>query len=82
MEGEHLPLLLRSPEGEVSATIRTRRSIWTSMQKQLAIGKDLSGRGLMYVLNFGEVDWDGETGIFYLERSDPLNARPETLRAP
>ena len=43
------------------------------MQRSLAIGKDLDGVGLMYVLNHGRCKWDGETGYFYSERSDRLN---------
>ena len=43
------------------------------MQRSLAVGKDLEGMGLMYVLNHGRCDWDGETGYFYSERSDRLN---------
>ena len=60
--------------GELNTTFETRRSIWTSMQKRLAVGKDLDGPGLMYVLNFGPCVWDGEVGQVYMERSDPLNA--------
>ena len=43
------------------------------MQRSLAVGKDLSGPGLMYVLSHGRCTWDGETGYFYSERSDRLN---------
>ena len=43
------------------------------MQRSLAVGKDLEGLGLMYVLNHGRCDWDGEMGYFYCERSDRLN---------
>lgn len=77
--GEALPALLRWEGGEAALTLNTQRSIWTSMQKRLAVGRDLSGPGLMYVLNFGRCEWDGETGIFYIERSDPLNQPAEEL---
>jgi hypothetical protein len=79
LAGEHLPIAFAWPGGEARLTMRTDCSIWTAMQKQLAIGKDLSGPGLMYVLNFGPCEWDGETGYVYIERSDPLNARPPVL---
>ena len=74
MAGETLPIRLRWDGGELNTTFETRRSIWTSMQKRLAVGKDLEGPGLMYVLNFGPCAWDGEVGQIYMERSDPLNA--------
>ena len=79
MSGERLPIHLRWEGGEVRLEMETRRSIWTSMQKRLAVGKDLSGPGLMYVLNFGPCEWDGEVGQVYIERSDPLNAPPPNL---
>ena len=51
------------------------------MQRGLAVGKDLAGPGLMYVLSHGRCAWDGETGYFYSERSDHLNAlAPEPHR--
>ena len=61
----------------METSITTRTSMWTSMMKQLVIGKDLDGPGLMYVLNHGPASWDGEIGHAYIERSDPLNAFPE-----
>jgi len=72
MEGEKLPIHLKWDGGEINTTMTTRRSIWTSMQKRLAVGKDLTDNGLMYVLNFGPCEWDGETGQVYIERSDPM----------
>ena len=80
MSGEELPIALRWPGGELRTTIVTRRSLWLSMMKGLAVGKDLDGPGLMYALNHGTSEWDGETGINYLERSDMLNAFTEVLR--
>jgi hypothetical protein len=79
-EREDLPVGLRWPGGMLETTIRTCRSLWLSMMKGLAVGRDLDGPGLMYVLNHGTAEWDGETGISYLERSDMLNAFPEKLR--
>ncbi len=73
MAGEKLPVRLRWNGGELNLTMDTKRSIWTSMQKRLAVGKDLAGAGLMYVLNFGPCEWDGEVGQVYIERSDPLS---------
>jgi len=79
MEGERLPIRLRWDGGLIDTFVETRRSIWTSMQKLLAVGKDLEGPGLMYVLNFGPCEWDGEVGQVYIERSDPINALPERI---
>ncbi len=36
----------------------------------------------MYVLNHGPSLWSGEVGHAYSERSDPLNAFPESLHHP
>jgi hypothetical protein len=80
MSGEELPIGLRWPDGELQTTITTRRSLWLSMMKGLAVGRDMDGPGLMYALNHGTARWDGEVGINYIERSDMLNAFPETLR--
>lgn len=74
LSGEEISPALAWDGGSATITLRTERSIWTSMQKILAVGKDLEGPGLMYVLNYGTAEWDGETGgIFYIERSDALN---------
>jgi hypothetical protein len=59
--------------GIFESTLACDRTLWTSMQRSLAVGKDLDGVALMYVLDFGRCDWDGETGHFYSERSDRLN---------
>lgn len=80
MSGEEVPIALRWPGGELRSTIVTRRSLWLSMMKGLAVGRDTDGPGLMYALNHGTTEWDGETGITYLERSDMLNAYPQVLR--
>jgi hypothetical protein len=79
MAGEELPIGLRWRGGTLETTITTRRSLWLSMMKPLLVGKDLSGPGLMYVLNHGTSAWDGELGVNYIERSDMLNAFPEVL---
>lgn len=71
--GEKLPVALDWAGGLFESTLECDRTLWTSMQRSLAVGKDLEGRGLMYLLNHGRCDWDGETGYFYCERSDCLN---------
>jgi hypothetical protein len=79
LEPEQLAVGLRWPGGSLNTTITTRTSLWLAMAKQLVVGRDLDGPGLMYVLNHGRAEWDGETGHAYVERSDMLNAFPETL---
>jgi hypothetical protein len=81
MAPEELPIGLRWPGGMLETTLTTERSLWLSMMKGLVVGKDLDGPGLMYVLNHGRADWDGEPGVAYVERSDFLNAFAE-LRVP
>jgi hypothetical protein len=71
--GEVLPVRLEWSGGVLDTELVCDRTLWTSMQRSLAIGKDLDGVGLMYVLNHGRCEWDGETGYFYSERSDRLN---------
>jgi hypothetical protein len=80
LEPEELEIGLRWPGGSLQSAVTTNTSMLTSMTKQLAIGKDLDGPGLMYVLNHGPALWHGEVGHAYVERSDPLNAFPEVLR--
>jgi hypothetical protein len=80
LDPEQLDVELRWPGGSLASTITTRTSMWTAMAKQLVIGKDLDGAGLMYVLNHGPTsEWEGEPGHAYVERSDLLNAFPEEL---
>jgi hypothetical protein len=80
LDSEQLPVRLRWPDGELEITITTRRSLWLSMSKQLAVGRDLEGPGLMYVVNHGSAPWGDESGVVYIERSDPLNAYVGALR--
>jgi hypothetical protein len=80
LSGEELPIGLAWPGGSLETSIVTRRSLWLSMMKGLAVGKDLDGPGLMYVLNHGTSEWDGEVGVNYIERSDMLNAFADPLR--
>jgi hypothetical protein len=70
---EVLPVRLEYSGGVLDVQLQCDRTLWTSMQRGLAVGKDLEGLGLMYVINHGRCDWDGETGYFYSERSDRLN---------
>lgn len=71
--GEKLGVRLESPSGIYDFELQCDRALWTSMQRGLAVGKDLDGPGLMFVINHGRCDWAGETGYFYCERSDRLN---------
>jgi hypothetical protein len=70
---EVLPVALEWSGGVLEVELRCDRTLWTSMQRSLAVGRDLDGLGLMFVINHGRCDWDGETGYFYCERSDRLN---------
>lgn len=80
-EGEVLPVALAWSGELLELQMQCDRTLWTSMQRSLAVGKDLEDAGLMYVLSHGRCDWDGETGFFYSERSDRLNAlAPEPHR--
>jgi len=79
MAGEQLPVGLEWPGGKLDLSVEVKRSLWTAMPFSLAVGVDLSDNGLMYVLNFGDCAWDGETASAYVERSDMLNQlAPET----
>jgi hypothetical protein len=79
LEGEELPVAMKWDGGQLDLTLHVTRSLWTAMRKSLAVGVDLEGEGLMYVLNFGPCEWDGEQAHAYIERSDALNQlAPET----
>jgi hypothetical protein len=82
LDAEELAVALAWPGGSLATTITTRTTLWLAMAKQLAVGRDPEGAGLMYVLNHGPAEWDGESGVAYVERSDPLNAFPVTLLPP
>jgi len=79
-KGEVLKTGLRYDGGEANFTLTCDKSIWVSMPDQLAVGVNRAGTGLTYVLNWGPIDWDGETGHFYIERSDPLSLPPIALK--
>ena len=68
------PVALEWSGGVFESTLVADHTLWTSMQRSLTVGKDLEGAGMMYVLDFGHCDWDGEDGHYYSERSDLLNA--------
>ena len=70
LRGEVLPVAVEWSGGVLNLELQCDRTLWTSMQRSLAVGKDLDGVGLMYVISHGRCDWDGETGYFYSERSD------------
>lgn len=72
MKGEHLPVHLRWDGGEAQLTLETRRSMWTSLGTQLAVGRNEADQRGVYILNFGPCEWDGETAQFYMERSDRM----------
>ncbi|MEX0665805.1 MAG: 6-phosphofructokinase [Acidimicrobiia bacterium] len=73
-DGEVMPVAFESSGGLAELRMECDHTLWTSMQRGLAVGKDLEGLGLMYVLSHGRCEWDGETGYFYSERADQLNA--------
>jgi hypothetical protein len=86
LELEHpsrpLPVALEWSGGLIESTLTYDHTLWTSMQRSLTVGKDLDGRALMYVLDFGHCDWDREIGHFYSERSDCQNdLAPEPFTA-
>ena len=77
--GEKIPVELTWDGGHAAFDLDCRKSVWIAMKKRVKVAKDLSGTGLMYVLNYGPCEWDGEKGVFYIERSDHLNALPKTV---
>lgn len=79
LEGERLPFALEWDGGAVALAITTVQSVWISMPKRVLVGRDTRDRGLMYVLNWGPCEWDGEIGTAYVERSDALNALPDVI---
>jgi hypothetical protein len=79
-QGEVLTTRLAYAGGEAALRLTCDKSVWTCMTKH-AVGVDMSGTGLHYVLNYGRCDWEGETGHFYMERSDPLSLPLITLKA-
>jgi hypothetical protein len=48
-----VPIALRWLGGELPSTTLTRCSLWPSMMKGLAVGRDMSGPGLTYALHHG-----------------------------
>jgi hypothetical protein len=76
LDSEQLDIGLKWPGGSLETTITTKTSMWLAMAQALVVGTDLSGPGLMYVLNHGTASWDGEVGQIYVERSDPINEFP------
>jgi hypothetical protein len=79
LSGERTPVELAWDGGSANFEIDCRKSVWIAMKKRVKVAKDLSGTGLMYVLNYGACELDGEVGAVYMERSDHLNALPKTV---
>jgi hypothetical protein len=75
-DGEVLRFAARSDLGDVELEAQTTTSLWTMLKRSTHYyGIDPTGRlGSVYVLNFAELDWDGEPGHLYVERS---NAPPD-----
>ena len=82
MAGERLPIHLRWDGGEMRSVLVTTKSIWIPRERKHTVGRYMKGKGDMYVLNFGSIEWDGEVGYAYIERSGHLNALPSSIRKP
>lgn len=76
LSGERLAVELACDGNRVGFEVLCRKSVWIAMATRVAVARDLSGSGLMYVLNYGECEYEGEIGQVYVERSDHLNALP------
>jgi hypothetical protein len=79
LDGEVLPTTMAWEGGALDVTMTTQRSLWMAMRLGQVVGLDLEGPGMMYVINHGSTEWDGEIGTFYVERSDMRNMFPEHL---
>ena len=79
MSSEELPIGLRWPGGELHTTIVTRRSLWLSMMKGLVVGQTLTVPGSCTCSTMGPRSGTASR-VVYIERSDLLDAFPETLR--
>jgi hypothetical protein len=79
LSGEILPVQLAWDGHHVRFEIACRKSVWIAMATRVSVVRDLSGTGLMYVLNYGTCELNGEIGQAYVERSDHLNALPTHL---
>jgi hypothetical protein len=80
--GEELPVVLEWDGGRLETVIETRRSLWMAMRMHMVVGLDLDGPGMVYVINHGPAEWDGEVGTTYVERSDMQNQFAPDLRDP
>lgn len=80
LRDELLPIHLRWDSGELLTTMRTKASLWIPRERKHLVGRDIHGQlNDMYVLNWGPVEYEGETGYVYLERSAHLNALPASI---
>ncbi len=82
MQGERLPIHLKWDGGEIDSTMLTTKSIWIPRERKHTVGQFKQGKFDMYVLNFGPIEWDGEVGYAYIERSSHLNDLPKSVRPP
>jgi hypothetical protein len=80
-DGESLRFGLQSPgAGETWLDATTTTSIWTMLKRSVHYyGIDPTGElGSVYVVNFATVEWDGEPGSLYVERSAAPGVRLTT----
>jgi hypothetical protein len=70
---EKLAVAMEWDGGSLRTSIRTERTLLMAMAKGMVVGVDRSGPGMVYAINHGPAEWDGETGTVYVERSDMLN---------
>lgn len=81
LRGEKLPIHFLWSGGEIDVVMKTTSSIWIPRERKHVVGRDLFGAlNDMYVLNWGPIEWDGETAHVYLERSAHLNSLPTIIR--
>lgn len=81
LRDESVPFHLLWSTGEMKAVMRTQSSIWVPRERKHLVANDDFGRLKdMYVINWGVIQWQGEAGNIYLERSAHLNALPSSIR--
>jgi len=66
--GEELPFALEWEGGRLDVTGVTRTGAYTMFADGMPYG--VANPAMAYAVNWGEVDWDGEPGVLYVERSD------------
>jgi hypothetical protein len=80
LAGEELPFVLRWEGGTLELSVTVARTLWLGMGMGLPVGRNAQGVGQMFVPSWGSAKWDGEDGVVYVERSNPLNSLPKDLR--